>query len=216
MNTSLDLKEIEKRAFRSTYQDGLWDIYYGLIVIILSLVLYRQAEGYGWLNLISGCAGYFFAYGLFRAAKRYITIPRLGQVVFGEIRKQKKRTMSIILGVFIFLQTLMVCLPLFGYLNADFGEKLGLLFGGSNDLFLVAGIASLMVCISMAVIANFSDFLRGYAIAILMSLAVFLMIFLNQPVFSILIGIMILLPGVMLLMRFLKRYPLAKNEAGHE
>jgi hypothetical protein len=36
MTTKLDLKEIEKRAFLSTYQDGIWDIYYGLIVICVT------------------------------------------------------------------------------------------------------------------------------------------------------------------------------------
>ena len=27
MNTQLNLKELERKAFRSTYQDGLWDLY---------------------------------------------------------------------------------------------------------------------------------------------------------------------------------------------
>ncbi len=48
MNSVLNLKEIEKRAFRSTYQDGLWDIYYGLVVIsmgFLSIIRKRDTVG---------------------------------------------------------------------------------------------------------------------------------------------------------------------------
>ena len=33
MSTQLNLKEIERKAFRSTYQDGLWDIHLGLIFV---------------------------------------------------------------------------------------------------------------------------------------------------------------------------------------
>ena len=41
MSTHLNLKEIERKAFRSTYEDGLWDIYFGLIVICMSIFIYR-------------------------------------------------------------------------------------------------------------------------------------------------------------------------------
>ena len=33
MSTSINLKEIERKAFRTTYQDGLWDMYFGLVVV---------------------------------------------------------------------------------------------------------------------------------------------------------------------------------------
>jgi len=76
----------------------------------------------------------------------------------------------------------------------------------------VAGVAALIVGISMVIIAYFQDFPRGYYIAILFSLAVFLMVFFNQPLFAILIGILILLPGLVLFVRFLKEYPLVREE----
>ena len=53
------------------------------------------------------------------------------------------------------------------------------------------------------------------AAAIMASLAVFLMIWLNQPIFPILLGLMIVLPGVVLLIRFLSKYPLPQQEAFH-
>ncbi len=46
MSAELNLKEIERKAFQSAYQDGLWDIYYGLIVVCMSFFIYRPATGY--------------------------------------------------------------------------------------------------------------------------------------------------------------------------
>ena len=36
MTNQINLKEIERKAFRSTFQDGLRDMHYGLIVICMS------------------------------------------------------------------------------------------------------------------------------------------------------------------------------------
>jgi hypothetical protein len=68
----------------------------------------------------------------------------------------------------------------------------------------------------MILVAYFRDFPRGYFIAMMIALAVFLMIFLNQPVYPIVIGILIALPGFVLFVRFLKKYPLQKNEVPHD
>jgi len=61
-------------------------------------------------------------------------------------------------------------------------------------------------------VAYFKDFPRGYFIASTIDLAVFLMLFLNQPVYPIIIGILIALPGLVLFVRFLKKYPLYKED----
>jgi hypothetical protein len=216
MKSSLNLKEIEKRAFRSTYQDGLRDIYYGLIVICLAVFMDRPDEGYGWTNIAFMVGSFLIAYILFRMGKKFITTPRLGQVVFGEVRRQKKRTMSIVLGVFVACQFLLLLVTAFGWFNPSFGGRLATLLNGKNELLLVSTIGSLIVCVGMSVTAYFSDYLRGYYIAILMALAVFLIIYFDQPIFPALIGILIVLPGIMLLVRFLKQYPLPKEEGRYE
>lgn len=216
MNTSLNLKEIEKRAFRSTYQDGLWDIYYGLIVICMAVFMDRPEEGYGWTNIALMAGSFLIAWFLFRMGKKFITIPRLGQVVFGEARKQKKRTMSIVLGIFVACQFILLLVTAFGWLNPPFGRRLGSLLDGKNELLLVSTIGSLIVCVGMSVTAYFSDFPRGFYIAILMALAVFLILYFDQPIFPALIGVLIVLPGIWLLIRFLKQYPRSREEVYRE
>jgi hypothetical protein len=68
----------------------------------------------------------------------------------------------------------------------------------------------------MIVVSYFTEFRRGYYISALMSLAVFLMLYLNQPLYPILIGGLILLPGLVIFVRFLRKYPLPREDAAHE
>jgi hypothetical protein len=39
MSQNLDLKAIERKAFRSVHEDGLWDIYIGGLLLVMSLFL---------------------------------------------------------------------------------------------------------------------------------------------------------------------------------
>ena len=217
MNTPIDLKDIERKAFRSTYQDGLWDIYYGLIVVAMSIFVYRPPQGYGPMNIILMVLLFGLAYGFLWAGKKYITLPRMGMVTFGTIRKKKRKTMMIILGIFILFQVALLAATAFGWFNPKANQLLNKFMpNGDASLMIVSLIGSLILGISMVVVFNFSDYPRGYYIALLMSLAVFLMIYLNQPLYPIIIGVLIILPGVVLFTRFLKRYPLDRQERSDE
>ncbi len=178
MSNFLDLKQIERKAFRSTYQDGLWDIYMGVIVATLAIFAYRPESGYSAINIIGFVLTALVVQSLFWAGKKYITLPRMGQVRFGPARQHKKKTLAIILGIIILIQASIVGLTALGWLNPVFGVKL---FGNiSQERLLVAALGSLFVGPSMLVMAYVNDFPRGYYIAVLMALAVFLMI-LYQP-----------------------------------
>ena len=212
MNSQLNLKELERKAFRSTYQDGLWDMNMGLIVIGMALFVFRPDEGYGARNIIMMVLSFSLANLVFWVGKKFVTVPRMGQVSFGPLRKQKNRTLAIIMGAIVLVQTGFVLLTAAGWLNAGFGAKLSSLLGGSPERMLVAALGSLFVGPPMILIAYFSDFTRGYYIAVLMALAVFLMILFNQPIYPILIGVVIFAPGVVLFVRFLHKYPLHREE----
>ena len=216
MKSTLNLKEIERQAFRSTYQDGLWDIYYGLIVISMTVFMTRPETGYTWVYIVLMTAVFGITYGLFYVGKKYLTAPRLGSVVYGETRKRKKRTMSIILTVLIALQVLLLIVTALGWLYTPFAQKLDQAVGGRSEILFVALLGAVIVCTGMSITAFFSDFMRGYYIAFLMALAVFLMFYLNQPIIPILIGILIILPGVFLLVRFLRKYPRIQAEQDHD
>ena len=210
----LNLKEMERKAFRSTFQDGLWDIYLGLIVIGMAIFIFRPQAGYSGWNLLLMVAVFGLAYGLFWLGKKFVTTPRLGQVTFGPLRKQKKTTLAIILGVVVVVQAGVVALSAMGWLNPEVGAKINA-FLNVRDLerLTVAAIGALFIGPSMILVAYFNDFSRGYYIAILMSVAVFLMIWLNQPFYPVILGGLIILPGVILFVRFLQKYPLHRKDA---
>ncbi len=217
MSTQLDLKEIERKAFRSTYQDGLWDIYLGLVIAAMGIFIYRPEGGYSPANIVLMLALFSLAYALFWAGKRFITLPRMGQVHFGEMRKRRKTRLALALGVVVLIQVVILSLTVMGWLNPQVATKLNT-FLQTRDLMdlAVASIGSLIVGVGMILMAFFNDFPRGYYIAIMMSLAVFLMIWLNQPVYALVIGGLTMLPGLVLLVRFLRKYPLPRNEASYE
>lgn len=217
MCTQLNLKEIERKAFRATYQDGLWDIQMGLIVVCMAIFVYRPEDGYSPFNIILAVLLISLATGLFQAGKRFITLPRMGQVRFGPVRQQKAKTLAIILGVFALAQVVLVGLTALGWLSPLIGAKAAdVVNEPSTGLLIVSLIGSFIVGSSMIVIAYFSDFPRGYYIALMMALGVFLMLYTNQPLYPILVGALIVIPGVVLLVRFLKAYPLRREEAPHE
>jgi hypothetical protein len=217
MSEDLDLKEIERKAFRSTYQDGLWDIYLGLVIAAMGIFIYRPEGGYSPINILLMLALFSLAYALFWAGKRFITLPRMGQVRFGPIRKRRMTKLALVLGVVVVFQLGILSVSVLGWLNPQVAAKLNT-FLKARDLMdlTVASIGSLIVGVSMILVAFFNDFPRGYYIAIMMSLAVFLMIWLNQPVYALIIGGLTMLPGLVLFVRFLRKYPLSHNEASYE
>jgi hypothetical protein len=216
MTTQINLKEIERKAFTSTYQDGLWDMYFGLVVVAMSIFMYRPAGGYTPLNPVMAVLIISAAGSLFMAGKKRITLPRMGQVKFGPLRKRKAATLGVVLGVLVLLQVVLLGFTAFGWLNPDTSETINDFLASRNLMDVaVATIGALIVGISFSVIAFFNDFSRGYYIALMASLAVFLMIYINQPLYPILLGGLIFLPGLVLFVRFLRAYPLP-GEASNE
>jgi hypothetical protein len=217
MTTQLNLKELERKAFRSTYQDGLWDVYFGLIVICMAVFVYRPVSGYSPLNIVLALCAIGMAYALFWAGKKFITLPRMGQVEFGPQRKKRRLTLVIVLSVVVLIQVALVAFQLAAWANPELGEKLGRLLPDRDVMDLVvASIGALIVGPSMIVVAYFKDFPRGYFIAVMIALAVFLMLYLNRPIYPIIIGVLIALPGLALFVRFLQKYPLWREEVPHE
>ena len=217
MKNQLNLKELERKAFRAIYQDGLWDMYFGVIVICISIFVYRPETGYSAMNIILALCSMVVAYVLFWAGKKFIILPRMGQVRFGAQRKKRRFTLIIVLSVVVLIQIVLVAFQLLAWKNPEIGARFSSILPDRKvtDL-VVAAIGALIVGPSMILVAYFKDFPRGYFIAIMIALAVFLMIYLNQPIYPIIIGALIALPGLVLFVRFMQRYPLRQEEVPHE
>ena len=92
MVKDINLKEIERKAFRSTFQDGLWDILLGLVFFIPAVNGLLVNNDYILIPL------YIASILLFVTAKKQITIPRIGLVKFSEKRKKKGYVITMILA----------------------------------------------------------------------------------------------------------------------
>jgi hypothetical protein len=218
MSTSLDLKNIEKKAFRAAHQDGLWDIYIGGVVLSMSVLAYSTAsEAKPFLRFGLYLAGMGMFYLIFWSGKKYLTTPRLGQVRYGPRRQKRKLTMMLVLAGIVLLQLIFLVGTIFLWVNPERATSLGFSHSGlDSERMLVAIVGALFVGPSMVLISYFNDFLRGYYIAFIMSLAVFSLIWFGQPIYLIIAALLIILPGVVVFVRFLREHPLPPSEVSHD
>ena len=105
MSQQISLKDLERRAFRSTFQDGLWDIFLGLLLLNMGGGTLLGGSGISpvWsMVALTAFAGAVLLF--FWAGKKFFTTPRLGSVEFGPQRKSKLKRVRVVL----FLSVLMV------------------------------------------------------------------------------------------------------------
>ena len=219
MSTSINLKELERRAFLRTYEDGLFEIYLGGMLIGFSVFAFNIFPGEAFESLVA--LGLYLACmtisGLvFWLGKKYITLPRIGLVYFGQQRQKRRRDLITALSVIVGIQVLAVLLQ-FGLLKSpDLRARLTPFlsdqFGTSLD---IAIFAVLFVAPGLLLIAYYAEIPRGYFYATLISVGIFLMIILNQAWWMAAAGAIILAAGIVHLIRFLQKYPLPSEDESH-
>jgi hypothetical protein len=107
-NEATDLQAIERKAFRSTQDDGLLEMQFGVILIILGFIAYIDD---------TGISNHYYGYLLILASplivilgRRYITQPRLGHVRFGVERQKRQAKVTLILSASVLAGVLMFIL----------------------------------------------------------------------------------------------------------
>ena len=210
MTENVDLKELEKKAWRSTFQDGLWDIYFGLIIMGMGLYTIPQLFGFdNTFGLIMTLMIWdFSSCGLFIIGKKLITIPRIGFVRFSKKRVKKKVKLTIFLSFMVVLNVVFLILT-FSCLNIRL-----------NAFTTMLIIGTLFITLPICVIAHFLQFERLYIIAIMgglgLSITGLLRPIVGSPLHNIItfcpLGGIITAWGIVIFIRFLKAYPLPKEE----
>ena len=102
---SSSLKEIERRAYRSTFADGIYDIQFGLIFLTFASIAVLEAYS---VSRYIGYSLFLIPLILPWLGKRYITVPRMGSVEFGQRRKKRRLVVLVVAAIVLFLT-----LPLF-------------------------------------------------------------------------------------------------------
>jgi len=205
MSQELDLKQIEAKAWRSVFQDGLWDIYLGLLLLLMGggdLLDRLNLPDSGRIAIYIGLQ--ILAMLVLWTGKRFITLPRMGRVKFGPERKARQHKVVLILFGSVILGMVMWLIAS----AVSNGWAAGLPW-----MALFPAIYALNVLAVFGLAAYLFQFERLYLIAVLFALPVpvdalvraWLGIRLGFWAFAV-PALIILAMGVILLMRFLRDY----------
>jgi hypothetical protein len=206
MKEPIDLKKLEQKAWTSYFQDGLWDIYLGLLLFILALML-TVLEGFiqGRLDYVFYLVFIGIAWWLFQTGRRRITIPRLGMAKFSVQRRKKKKRLALVMGAMVLVNVLLIFLTVAAN---RYPETWGHLIPGRLAMSIVIGV---FAGSAIAFFAYFNDFTRGYYIAVVYGLTFILVEVLNNPLIFWAGGAFTLIPGLFLLFRFLRQHPMPQQ-----
>lgn len=210
MSQPINLKEIEKKAFRSYHEDGLWDLYLGMMLMLMgsgSVIGGMMEERGGNFELWSISSMLVFAaliMAAFWAAKKFITVPRMGQVKFGPRGKIRRVRVKIVAGI-----SVVVGLVVFAILT--------LIRSDSPQRALVGIIIPIVYSLNMLIVfglwAYFWNFERMYLIGLLYALPLPLLIGMDELLgmrivflsFAVPAAI-ILIMGTVVFIRFLRNH----------
>jgi len=210
MAENVDLKSLERKAYRSIFEDGLWDLFIGLIILSLGLSTFLSSIlnlDDLWIAVIPTLILNINALLIFILGKKFITIPRLGIVKFGPKRKSKQQKLRLFLFAFFILNVVLLILPFTDLVNSINFEPI--------IIALIIGLGA--ITLPFVVVAYFLDFTRLYIYAFLAGLGFFLTEvlypFVGAPLDTLLpfgiTGAAIVIIGLYYFIRFLKRYPLS-------
>jgi len=192
MSENLSLKDAERRAWTLYYEDGLWDIFFGLLFLGGGL---RELTGSLWFYLLVLAGVLAFILG-----RKYITIPRVGVIKFGPERESRRRVLLVIILVAVLMTFVLLLLPALGIVVP--GALAGLVFAAVVP-FIFVTMAYLM------------DFRRLYGYAVLVAIFMILteVVSLEAGAWAqAAAGMIALIVGLWHLLHFLRAYPLPDEQ----
>lgn len=205
MNKKTNLREVEKKTYTSYHQDGLLDIFVAVYVLSFAsgILLMTVADFSTWFVIPAIFPAIMVP--IWVSAKKKVTMPRIGYVKFG-VRGSNK-LIAVLLGLMVAgLGTFMV----FSFASSQ-GWALTV-----RNLIVTNGM--IIIGVSAAAISSLFAYTMGlkrlYAYGLL-ALALFLTgHFITFPFEYILltIGFAVLINGFVLLVRFIRKYPLTQGE----
>ncbi|MFQ6125419.1 MAG: hypothetical protein ACE5R6_12565 [Candidatus Heimdallarchaeota archaeon] len=199
----INLKELEKKAYKATFQDGFLDLFFGVmftgfgfIPVFVDIGIPRQLVSF----LIPILAFFIFFFG-----KKFITIPRIGHVKFGPNRQSARKKLIIIIIVSVLITWTVYILTVTQTVR----------FQLSEGLLGTLAMEFLFLTVPLSVMAYFTNFDRLYAYAVMYGLTYpfteFLHPYMGTPFDSIIAygisGEISIAVGLLYLIQFLRTYP---------
>jgi len=164
--SELSLRTIESRSWKARQKDGLFDLYFGGLMLAISLSALVEAFGAApAVRLATLAVLQFSAAGGFALAKRRYATPRIGAVKFGASRVRRSRVLGIALGFCVLVTAALVVSTAFGPSPLNLFSRL--------DRYALPTVVTLVVGIPLAAIAAFLEFGRILLHAALFAAATF-------------------------------------------
>ncbi len=153
MSEQISLKDAERKAFRITYNDGLWDIFLGCFFLMFVIALYLSPSlGDFWSSAVF-LPFLSLVYVAIWLIRRYVVTPRIGMVKFGQARRVKLAKFTVVMLV---LNVAALILGSVAALNSGSipGQMTSILFG-------------MILLVGFSIAAYFLDFNRLYIYGLL-------------------------------------------------
>ena len=157
MSQKISLKEAERKAFRTTFNDGLVDIFLGCFLLMFVIGLYlSDSLGDFWSSAVflPFLALVYLAIWLIR---RYVVTPRVGMVKFGQARKAKLAKFTVVMLVINVVALILGSVAALSFGSVP-GQMISILFG-------------LILLMGFSIAAYFLDFNRLYIYGLLAGLS---------------------------------------------
>jgi hypothetical protein len=208
MSEEINIKEAERKVFRSAFQDGLVEIMLGSFVLMFAVApLLSHYLGDFWSSFVF-LPFWAAVYGLLWLVRRHVVQPRMGEVDFGAWRRTRLKRFTVVM--------LVVC-------------TLGLILGILSFIQFAAvpgwihtARFSLVLLIGFSIAAYFLDYPALYLYGTLIALAPLvgevLWTYFQVPHhgFPVVFGLaaaFLVLAGLVKLARFVRTHPLPDNGA---
>ncbi|MFW9907486.1 MAG: hypothetical protein ACFFEF_02835 [Candidatus Thorarchaeota archaeon] len=202
MNEEIDLVRLEQATFRTANQDGLTELWMGLMILAIALVLVQAA--------FAATVAFLILYQavLNEKIKEKYTYPRIGKV---KLRNEKEMPSG-------YGWLIVVALMIPALAAVVFSQRI------ENDLLLlIANLAPVLVGIGLVPPAAYlveRSGLRSYygigAIAVILS-GILVLVEFSTPAYRMvsylaLVGALFVLTGILSLFRFVRKYPILEVE----
>jgi len=206
MNAKTSLREVERRTYMSYHQDGLLDIFVGVYVLLfaLGILLLTVTEFSTWFVIPAIFPAIMVP--IWISAKKRITMPRIGYVKFGT--RGANKLMAIFIGLMV----------------AGLGTFMVLTFASRSQAWaltlrnLIIPNGMIIIGIGAAAISSLFAYTMGlrrlytYGILILVLFLAGHFITIPFGYLLLIIGLVIIINGFVLLMQFIRKYPLLQGD----
>ena len=193
MKNKINLKELEKKAWIKYFEDGLWDLFFG--ILLLTTVI-RTITDNVWFTFLM-----FTGVFIMIAGKRYITVPRIGLVKFGPEREMKRIKLIGIIGLAVIITFI--------------------LFIAGNSIIkppaiIFSFIIATLVAVIFGALAYYLEYLRLAIYGILFAFGEILWSLFGESIglmAMLVFGSIIFIIGLFTLYRFIQENPMPSAEA---